>query len=464
MNKLFRSPALHTFAFAVILAAMAEPTIAKPTITYRHLIPGKPFPATAWSASTTVGGGGESGAMLPDTTDLNDPKDGEFVFALAKSSILLPAPDKPGNSCPQTPQAEAVWKRCLSATAPKAAPHSDTDYIYAVRVAHGLSIQPTFSDDDPLLLKSIAANYKSPTATNLTRIGEEAAVGMALYGPYGAGAVVLIGEILNASPWGQAAARIPMAQSSQSSQNSQNSQNQSDLVSGQYICPDSTDHVKNAALPEDTLLLLPVTLDHTKTGSMCWHEFPKGDEAYSNQGWFYRVIEENQADTTIPMAPPTYNAANAQSRGPKLLPNGLPTDDPIALADGRLSFFRDSQGNVSATGDLPFDVDAAYLPISACHAVIVQIAWWTAIVDGMRKHLPNKQADNPTEYHLSIADPRIIQKIQLGKTPRTITMLACGARVTAGLASNEGDDVFNAFVKEYQNVRTQQQSWEKDHK
>lgn len=464
MNKLSRSPVLHTFALAVILAAIAEPTVAKPTITYRHLIPGTPFPPTAWSASTIAGGGGESEARLPDTTDLNDPKDGEFVFALAKSSILLPAPDKPGNSCPQAPQADVVWKRCLSVTAPKAAPHSDIDYIYAVRVAHGLSIQPTFSDDDPLLLKSVAANYKSPTATNLTRIGEEAALGMALYGPSGAGAAVLIGEIVHAaSAKGEFSARLnPKLRAKLGI--SPNLQSQRKLVSRKYICPDSTDHVKNAALPERTLLLLPVTLEHTETGSVCWHEFPKGDEAYSNQGWFYRVIEENQADATIPITPPTYNAANAQSHGTRLLPNGLPTDDPVARADGELSFFKDSQGHISATGDLPFDLDAPYLPISACHAVIVQIAWWTDIVDGMNKDLPNKQSNNPTEYHLSVADPRIIQKIQLDKTPRTITMLACGARVTAGLASNEGDDVFNAFTKEYQNVRAQQKSWEKNHK
>lgn len=477
---------VRRFSIASTLALLLVSVTASagPTITYRHLTPAalksRDHISAPASASTVIGGGGDHVSQddLPQTSDVNYPADSEFVFAMSRGAVLFPASDKQPSSCPTAPAKQAndgpapagtaappgklhdgydkaPWKRCLTSTSPTVTAHADPAYVYALRVEGGLTIQPTFNDTgDPLLFKSVATNYTSPVATTITRIGEEAAIGMALFGPVGAGATILFGEIAH-----RAGSMQTMANEDTEDEMVMEGKKPTDqqyLIDNGYICPDSVDGVRNnnRGLPKRIKLMLPVALDEMETGKSCWHQFPKGDEAFTNKGWLYQTIEEQIPDDSVVVSPPTYNSANVEGLGKKTLPNGLPTRMPLAMAGDQLVFFADGGRK---GGDLPWDAGKPYIPVSACHAVILRVIWWSDLVDGYKKTI----AVDPTEYHLAIADPRIIQKVRIDKSPRTITMQLCGARSVSGQAPNEGDAIYGAVTKEYQNVKTQQAAWEK---
>lgn len=496
---------------ALLLVGCATP----PTVHYKRL------PSNG-SAPTYVKAG-KGSVDRPGTEHPADPDDGEFTFALPVSSVVLSIPDSAAKTATQqksqldhdlavraaaiakmrhlptptvhpatasTPLAvtqnqpfndaaqgscsqpapgvtdglEAhAWIRCLNGVQSTTAPHPDLDYIYAARPADSLMLQVT-TGDNPLQITTVKSNWTNTSAATMTRVGQEAAIGWGLYGPIGATVVVLAGEIATA-------AGKPHVQSQQ--QNQMASLSWDDVEASHYLCDGQVKSSPSAAL-DKARLLLPVALDLDKSlpdGKGCWHRFPQGDEKYTNSGWLYRVLEEQ----------PTRQGA-ASPGEPQLIPPALDARKPGATLD-KLDLV---DGSESPTGLPPEDTKEAWFPTSACHAVRVQITYWTEIAaankgvamkerqeapaktgaesaDVTSMAMPNYDITSTKELHVVIADPRYIQKMRLTEGTRTITMRLCGATAIGVAAANVAQADVSAAAGMVKAIRDAQQSWDKDH-
>ena len=444
--------------FACTLLAVSTAACAStPTVTYAHLpvspeAAGKPD-SNVWS------GGGDKSAKMPASTNAADPVDGEFVFALPESSILFPAPAEKSAGSPEClkPPVGSTdgleghkWRRCLAGLSPQAVPHGSTDYLYAMRVDKGLSLQVTYQDD-PLLVKGITSNYKSPAAATITRIGTEAAAGFGLGGPWGAVGLVLIGEATHAAGAGAVPYLALKCFGTRDEREKCKKENAAaamaaalptpdELTKAHLLCSGVDDHIELTAMKATPTLRLPVSLDNSlpdPSGQGCWRQFPQGDDQYSNGGWLYRVIEETK-------------------------PSGGAKVPPVHYAsDGETEFGLTDWGWQSK--HLPAE-KGAYFPTSSCHAVVLQVVWWAeaaAVAKAGRTNAQHDLGGVEKSYRLRVADPKRLQLMQLTEGSRTINIQACGARSSGVVASNASDDIFNALVTEAKAVRDAQKNYDK---
>lgn len=464
----------------------------RPAIHYRYLPAATDSQATPMMVKV-----GKGSAKPPTSDDPANPGDGEFVFALQVSTIAFAAPsdvkkddEKPGSDGRNADRSKArppagaernkasgggegsagkqrgvdpteptaylesprppipsdaqiarcgpdhAWTGCWSGLIPATAPHPDFDYIYSGRPSNGLKLSAAVGSD-PLSPKTISSNWTNPAAGAISRVAGEIGAGWGLAGPVGAFVVLIGGEIATASTKGKEYSDVynpsPRWESAT-----------------KFLCNgESTDSGPDANYAH--ALLLPVALDldrslpqEPKTGTTlgCWHRFPKSDSNYVNRGWFYRLLEDPSPTPPIKQAPPVYyvdRAGKSQGKGITNISATLPT--------------------------LPPSESQAYVPVSACHAVVLEITWWTeAAVAGAFVMPDNFDVTHAVRYHVVIADPHLIQQMTVGKGPRTIAYDAnCGATATGAPAPNDGEANSQAVIKGVQDIRKAQQDWSKSH-
>lgn len=398
----------------------------------------------------------------PKTTSAVDPAAGEYVFALRRSSILFPAPAVKKTDetvagtfkivCPAPAgkaNSEPSWKSCLWGTAPVVVPQPSPPDLYVMRPMGGISLQTAYSDADPLLLTSVSVNYKNPTTEGISRVGGEAATGFALAGVPGAITVTLVSEVINhvqktynlvTPAWNLDVDLLPLPDQGITRLNQLKTRLR---ASKSLVCSDdsdlpSKDVAASLQLPADTQqsMLLPVELKRSlPVASNCWRQFPRGDEPFTNKGWFYRTVDPANPSGGAGDFPPLYNAV---------------TD----------------RGHLPAAFRLPAQVNdkPAVFAVSACHSVVLQVAWWEDLAGQADTPLPaTEKLAWAKSYSLAVADPSVLQTLTIDKSARKISLLACGAYAVQGVSTTTDDSAANAFFKQAKTVRDAQKAWDKDH-
>ncbi|QDE38593.1 hypothetical protein FIV34_04945 [Luteibacter pinisoli] len=456
------------FALPPVIAAIFLLAACSPVVTYRALSPGPGRDIIA----------GASAGTLPSSEHLADPLDGEFALALQASAIMFAVPTKPepvgarpevsgadlltrldeagatGWQCDaRTPAASDdgmdswPWGRCWDGLTPVIKPHPDLTQIYTGRVNSGLKLE--LSGSEPFGITSVKSSWTNAAKGIFGRVGGEAASGFALGGPTGAVIAVLLGE-------GWAASEHTISLSLSPGVPRAPAPNFADLVATGFLCSDGAEKPFPRATPQ---LLLPVALDtdhslpvdsHSNGGtviagdtSACWHRFPKSDKKYSNGGWLFRFVELNPAVDTSPqgfqqVVPPVYRGGSSENDNKSL---GI-----VVMGQG---------------GHFDGDSKTAFFPVSACHAMKLQIVWWTALLadaNGGPAKL-DLAASNVRSFGVVIADPHYIQKMRIDKGSRTILIGACGA-VASGTAQLPAEDDAGAELsKQVEAVRAAQKKW-----
>jgi hypothetical protein len=454
---------INVYALSISVLALAG---CSPSVIYKHM--NQPTSSSTVDASAGHAPASSTSKSVVQTIEPTDPAKDEVVFALRSSSIVLSSPsavkqsnaqplygqntqqlsraDTSGTTgpkivdCGSAGQAEQMWRDCINLVSVDTVPTAHISDIYVVHQLHGVSIKITPEKDLPLLPASLTENYSNPETATITSVGTNAAAGYTLGGPVGA--IVVAGTGL-AEQYFVRDDRVALYVKNE------------DLVKLLKALPKSVaqqatisrppwppkvaklcldqDIEKPSAdkLPNKPSLYLPVSLDHTIPEAFpCWHAFPQGDDAYTNWGWFYRVIDR-PADLTGEF-PPVY---------------GIPGDNR--------KFYANTKGDLNLTPSL----DHAYWPASAARAVTLEIIWWSKLSTS-----PNDPAaDAMKRYKLNIADPTNIQWIGLTKSGRTITFLKDGGAYAVNNNTPASADLTGTSGKELLAIQAAQAQYVKAH-
>jgi len=150
---------------------------------------------------------------------------------------------------------------------------------------------------DPLMVKSIAVDYKNPIPATITSTGTNAAAGFAIAGPWGAAGAAIIGLAARETGRGTETLVVEALGVEISGLDTSKILNN--------ICKEDKVNSKelNALKDKKAELYLPVTVLYAKESSIkdCWHTLPnnspdaksekmlKPDEATPFSGWLYRI-------------------------------------------------------------------------------------------------------------------------------------------------------------------------------
>ena len=329
--------------------------------------------------------------------------------------------------------------KCLFPLTAKATAVRDTSAFYVAKPGYGTTLTSTAVDADPLMVKSIAVNYKNPAIGVVSSAGAGAVTGFGIGGPWGAA----IGGVLGAA--GQLVV-------------SKGEEKWYKRVCNEDREPDPTQFDK--LVPSDTTvpqLFLPVTLtyENSKKGiTECWHPLPnrspdamkaamqkKAKQKKAMQettmqnpqgllplsGWFYRIVPGDPKELS-------------NSKLPPVLPIDLKPenklDPPFQKRD---EYFRIT-GNQET------------FPVSACRWVEVQITWWEML---------NKKDDpDGYRYPLMVADSDYVQAIRIPKDGTVYLLPVCGGYASPTQSSSSLGDLIDAVVKQAQAVKDAQTKYE----
>lgn len=336
------------------------------------------------------------------------------------------------------------------------------NYVFAVKQGDSLSLDVT-TGSNPLQVTGVTTKWTNTTATTLTRLGSEVALGYAAGGPIGAAVVVIGGEAFGnkTTTTGKPSTEEAYIHTA----------TWSDAVKQGFLCPgELTEEPKAQEKPS---LLLPVAIDldnslpnQTPEHAGCWHRFPRGDKANTNQVWLYRVVDWTPADAgsvenpTVQLVPPVLDERKANSSADQL---GIYPSDPTT---GLLT-----PSDIEALAkDAPKE---AWLVTSACHAVRLQVTHADEVISAARPvqvdfstnayrdqaaPSPHHDVKHFRDFDVVIADPRWNQAMRITEGNRTIAFGQCGGTSKGTVGSSEVADDVTAVAQFVKTVKGLQDS------
>lgn len=395
-----------------------------------------------------------SNADTPKTISIANPADGEFIYGIGRSSILLPPPVKQAGKEDATSECSPVvsaaagtysWSDCLRSTTPQVVAASSPDYVYAIRPVGGLYAKE-IGNSDPALTQSISFGYENPVTKAISDTGPVVAAAYSVGGAPLAGAAVLL---IQANKYREhqriteyARKRLGLTNAEieelfQSDSAAEAKRILDTFIGSDTICAPTRKSLEKSSqvLPTIQRLYLPASLkDNTerlqvatgKRSQGCWEMFPQNDGSYSNRGWFYRIVDVPPPAPPVAF-PPTHLAGN-------------PIEPPF-IARSRL---------IAGSHN--------FLAVPACRAVKLQITWWENFDTKTFPLMPGKY----TEYPLSIADTNVLQMLSVTKSERKISLLGCGGYATAVKGPSQDDATGAALIKQVKDIHVSEQGYEKE--
>ena len=396
--------------------------------------------------------------------DPSSPPDGGFAFALRNSTVALSsAPSKPASgqtqatttgstpalapasvSCKDNSSEKSAdpptWEQCWRSVLASVSPISDQNFVFVAvpdnSVFSKTKLTPKVSTSDLLMLTSVTFSSNSTIPSAISSAGTGAAAGFA-FGPWGAVAGGVIGAISAVVPIGRSA--VPV------------------LEWPEYVCDGETriSYYKQLASSTSATLKLPVALDYTlaptlaTTQEPCWTALPAtngsiggdGSQSYMSApaypptiptGWFYRFAPNSDAPRYVTRVPPV---VVSDQGGNLVLPAGIIK---------RTDYIQEKPGQWKTESLETF-------PVSACHAVELQVTWWTELRDQAAN--PAAKAARYQIFPLIVADPEYVQVIA-SPTGGTVNLLTlCGGYATSAGPSTDTTDSLNNLIKAVQAVK-----------
>lgn len=326
------------------------------------------------------------------------------------------------------PSKEEVITECMRQITISARPGREKQHVFYGIPNAGTSITATAVDTDPLMVKSIGINYKSPAVGMVNSAGAGAVTGFAVGGPWGAAVGAGLGVIgstitsfgFAGKTWGEV------------------------ICEKDFVTPtrEAIEAFKeNEPAPE---LLLPLVLEY-KDASDCWHPFPSSGKIpakgratgrVSLNGWFYRIQPVKDDKLSDSIIPPVASQTNVTQ-----MTSG---DNKPSVFMKREDYFKNTSGEKETESKDTF-------PVSACREIEVQFAWWETV-----------RGDSPVIAHLKlmVADSNYIQPVRIPKAGSIFLLPICGGFASPTVASSASSELIDALVKQAQTVKDAQTKYQ----
>jgi len=329
-----------------------------------------------------------------------------------------------------------TWVDCVNRMAAAVAPTRKGQGIYIGTSGYGTTVNTAPGDADPLLLKSIAVNYKNPAPGLIASAGTNAAAGLAVAGPWGAVAGALV--TLAPADWSIWNTATPAAYLSVHSIGGKGTApvNQPGEQLKKLICSDAIAEVAssdyNAIIGKSPTLTLPIAIaDPVPKPEIatkgCWRPLALNASLVVSQSpeWFFRVVDADPADEV----------------------GGLRADDQFPQAV--TTSHSPPVGIVESTGKTLDQIvtDGKSFPITACHVVKLQVTWWKAldVPDPVAGPKPDTLSKS---FTIKVADPGYVQVVRLASGGTINVGSICGGYAVYSPPSTIGSDLaaasFNA--------------------
>jgi hypothetical protein len=390
--------------------------------------------------------------------DPASPEDGNLVFSLRKSTIVISPPVAGGKACddksakdskeitkatdvcraPQqnpegnkkaVPPKDAL-RTCLQDVDVKVVAARDTSSFYVAKPGKGTTLSATAVDSDPFMVKSVSVNYKSPVTAAVTAAGTGAVAGFAIGGPWGAVAGGLVNSL--ASIITTKEAPTPEWYSLLC---------EDDLLN---TMPPVEDAKEWESLPVQ--LFLPVVLDYKPVKGNdfkeCWRPLPNRYESPTEDlmhdqgtrpfvrlsGWFYRIKTDPSAQKSLlPPVLPSYIGDKKED-----LPQPFqPREDYFLSSDSQSTF-----------------------PVSACRSVVLEITWWEELkswVNGSKAYVKR--------YPVMVADSNYVQVVHLPDKGTVSLLPVCGGYENSTSTSSVSTELVDEAIKQAKAVKEAQEKW-----
>lgn len=357
----------------------------------------------------------------------SSPAEGELIFSLRNSSIIV-APPMKGKANDVRLDSQGLWPeqlcrpgdgevlmRCFDDVTASAVPVREANRIIKGTPSWGTTLTSSAIDNDPPMIKGVTVNYKNPAVGVISSVGAGAATGFAIGGPYGAAAGGLLGGVTSI------VTSRPLSEEEQRHWN-------------KFLCESDQRLVRESEAPntaQNAQLFLPVALDYGPAAAEegCWHLLPLAKHNANAKkpilsGWVYRlhpISQQEDRRALPPVVSPEWDNAHDDR---KLSLPFMRTDD----------FFKNNE-------------ELTTFPVAACRRVELQITWW--------KHLQDKPAPS-INFPIMVNDSAYVQLIRLPKSGVVTILPTCGGYSSSTTSTFPANEVFDSIVKQAQAVKDAQ--------